>query len=128
MEELLHIDCRKEENEEKLQEYLLSMPQVKKAFEKEFRKYEIFEIPLDILERYLHQLSIRKGYQVINIQPFYGNNHDEFIFYTSSAKRTKDNMWIGSSYGLDLYETIAKLIVLINKDIKYPRKEGLNYE
>ena len=128
-DKLLQVDCRKEEGKKRLEEYLLSIPQIEKAFEKEFRMYEIYDIPIEILERYLHQVSIRKGYQTINIQPFYGKRNDEFVFYTCSAKRISDNVWIGDAYGVTLYEVVAKLIILINRDMKYPRsKVGFKYE
>lgn len=126
LENLLHVNCKKGEGEKRLQEYLLSIPQIKKAY----RFYDEGEGQISewILEKYLHQISIRKGYQVMNIQPFYGKNHDEFVFYTSSTKRISDNIWIGSSYGLSLYEAIEKLIVLINKDIRFPKDKKVSFE
>lgn len=123
-EKLLNVDCRKEKGWDKIQEYLLSVSQIRKAFERVCTD-DMSEIPIDILEKYVHQVSVRKGYQIINIQPFYGKKHDELVFYTSSVKRVEDSVWIGNAYGVTLYETIAKLIVLMNKDMKYPRsKEG----
>lgn len=122
-EDILNIDCRKESGNRKLQKILLKIPQIEKAYNKQCEEGE--EIPIEILEKMLHQLSIRKKYIVMNIQPFYGKEHNEFIFYTSSAKRIKDNVWIGNAYGITIYETIAKLIILIYADIKNPKKSSI---
>lgn len=122
LEKLLNVDFRKEGEKGKILDYLSNIPQIEKAY----GLYDGSEGDISewILEKYLHKISIRKGYQVINIQPFYGKGHKEFVFYTSSAKRISDNVWIGNAYGLSLYEVISKLIILINKDIKYPRDSG----
>lgn len=135
-DKLLNVDCRTEKGMDRIKNYLLGIVQIEKAFKKYLEEYgyedgsEYTEdIPLEILEKYLHQLSIRKKYQVINIQPYYGKDHDEFVFYTSSAKRVTDHVWIGNAYGKTVYETVAKLIVLIRKDMEFPRSsEGYKYE
>lgn len=125
-DEILHIDCRTEEGFQKLQKFLLKVPPIKKKYEKisvdEKTLWRNIGVPIDVLEKTLHMLNIKKGYQIMNIQPFYGKKHDEFVFYTASAKRVggfvEDHVWVGNVYGRDLYETVAKLIIMIYADMK----------
>lgn len=125
-EDILNIDCRKEEGFYEIQKFLLKIPQLNKKYEKllsgEKELWKENGIPVDVLERMLHMLCIKKGYQVMNIQPFYGKKHDEFVFYTSSAKRIEDHTWIGNVYGVSLYESVAKLIIMIYADIRNPKQ------
>lgn len=129
-DDILHIDCRTEEGYHKLQKYLLKIPQLKKSYEKqqsgEKELWNLSGIPEEVLERLLHMFCIKKGYQVMNIQPFYGKGHDEFVFYTASAKRIDGHVWIGNVYGKSLYETLAKLIIMIYADIRNPKQESVS--
>lgn len=126
--DILSIDCRKEEGFYSLQKYVRKIPPLKKKYEglesSEKTSWNMNGVPIDVLEKVLHQYCIRKGYQVMNIQPFYGKNHDEFVFYTSSAKRKKGNVWIGNVYGISLYEIVVKLIIMIYADTKNPKEEN----
>lgn len=128
-EDILSIDCREEEGFYQLQNFLLKIPQLKKKYEgldkidKEL--WKVSGVPSEILEKMLHMLCIKKGYQVMNIQPFYGKKHDEFVFYTSSAKRIEDHVWVGNVYAKSLYESCAKLIIMIYADTKKPKQKSV---
>lgn len=117
---------------DEIQDYIRNLSQIRNKYnkldEEEKEEWDYSGVPIEILEKYLHQVSIRKGYQVINLMPFYGKEHDEFVFYTSSIKRTKDNIWIGNAYGITLYEAIIKTIIVINKDMKFPRNSEGSYK
>lgn len=127
--DILNMDCRKEKGYRTIQRALFKIPQIQKAYDKlckEEQEEWDFRIPQEILERMLHQLSIRKKYIVMNIQPFYGKNHDEFVFYTSSVKRITDHVWVGSVYGVTLYEVVCKLVIMIYSDTKNPKKQSIS--
>lgn len=82
-------------------------------------------VPIDILEKVLHGLNIRYGYAVQDIKPYYGKDHDEFVFFMSSIIKSDTREWIGNAYGKTLNETMSKIIIKIYADIKQRRENNV---
>lgn len=119
---VLNLKPEVPEQNKKLQSVLRSIKPIKRELEKQ--GITKGDVPIDILEKTLHGLCIRYKYIVMNIQPYYGKDCDEFIFYTSSIKRLSDHGWVGNAYGITMYETIAKLVIRVFWDIKYYKEEN----
>lgn len=120
-EQILDLDCTKEENREKLARFLCKVKPLKKKMDKE--EIEEGEIqPVELLEEVYHGICIRYGYFNQGIRVYYENQ--KFVFYNVAVLRTEEkvNTWIGTVYGKTLWETVAKMIVKVYDDIMKERK------
>lgn len=114
-EDILNIDCRKEENKKLLNKVLLSIKQVKKRCIGN-------EIPLEVLEDVTHGFCIHYGYITQGISTYYeGTEKKRFCFYSCSILN-KERSFLGCVYGITLWELEAKLLVKIYSEIKKEHK------
>lgn len=107
-EEILRINCETEHGRQELNNYLLKIPVIKKKMD---GSEDL--VPFNLIEKCIHLISVKYNFMVMNIQPFYGKEHDKFIWYTSSAKNTKTHAWLGTCYGVTIIEVMAKMLIML---------------
>lgn len=114
-EDILNLDCRKEENKTKVNCFLYKVKPIQKRMEKLGRRRA--EVPLEVLEEVMQGLCLRYGYRLQHIIPVF--DVDRFIYYTSSITKRRDTvLWIGNAYGCTMWEVVAKIIIKIYADIR----------
>ena len=116
IEDVLNLDCTKEENMKQINRFLWKVKPVEKLLEKNnYTKTE--QAPIELLEQALHGIMIRYGYRTQNIDTYI--EEGRFVFYMSSViKKSDSSEWIGNIYGKTLWEVVAKTIIKIYADIK----------
>ncbi len=108
-EEILNLDFRKEESQEVIQKALRKIKPLSKFSDEE-------QIPLEAIEKLCHVLTnkyeITPQWMTISYhQPILG-------VYSIGVKTTTDHKWIGTVYGMCLYEVFAKLGIKMYSEIK----------
>jgi hypothetical protein len=125
-EELLNLDCTKEENIKKLNRFLYKIKPLEKVATKHgYNTEQNKMLGMEVLEEVLHGLCLHYGYMHQGICVYYEHETDEsgknknkrFVFYRTSVI-TPDRQWAGEVYGKTLWEIMAKIIVKIYVDIK----------
>ena len=107
-EEILNIDCRKKGGREKVESFLMKIKPLKK------RVKGGEEITHEVLETVLHGISVKYGYSVKQIAPYYEDGKNFVFFKGDVMKREADiNIWKGTVYGVTMWELIAKTIIKI---------------
>lgn len=119
-EDVLNLDCTKEENMKQINRFLWKIKPVEKLLEKNnYTKTE--RAPIELLEQALQGIMIRYGYRMQNIDTYI--EEGRFVFYMSSIIKKRDSSeWIGNVYGKTLWEVVAKTIIKIYADIKKEKK------
>lgn len=119
-EDVLNLDCTKEENMKQINRFLWKIKPVEKLLEKNnYTKTE--RAPIELLEQALQGIMIRYGYSMQNIDTYI--EEGRFVFYMSSIIKKRDSSeWIGNVYGKTLWEVVAKTIIKIYADIKKEKK------
>lgn len=109
-EDILSLDCRKEENKRIIQKALRKL--------KPFKRYEDDDddIPQEKVEKFMEVLQRKYEVQIQYIMPAVVPN--EIMWWTLSIKRTDNHSWLGSVYGHDMYETLCKAIIKMVSEIK----------
>lgn len=110
VEEILAIDCRSEENKEKLQKALQKI--------KPFAQYaeEGKKVPLEKIEKLIDKMC-RKYYLVTQYMMF-ARIKDNVSWYNLSCKKDDTGEWLGTVYGATLYETFAKVAILLYSAVR----------
>lgn len=118
-EEILNIDCRKEEGRKKINSFLWRIKPVTKL---KLPKGCILSI--EDIEKVLHGISIHYGYVIKQIAPYYENG-EQFIFFKGEVmrKRNETNEWCGTVYGKTMWELLAKALIKIYSEIKKEKAE-----
>lgn len=109
-DEILNLDYRKEETKEIIQKVLRKI----KPLSKYSDEYE--SIPLEAIEK-----LIRVLYQKYEITPQWMTMslHESAVsVYSIGVKTTTDHRWLGTVYGMCLYEVFAKLAIKMYSEIK----------
>lgn len=103
-EEILNLDCRKEENKETIQKVLRKI--------KPLAKYEDEVVPQEAIERCAKVLLLKYAVRIqwINITP--ADNVEEMV-YKVSIINDDDYKWMGNVYGVTFYEAIAKTVIKV---------------
>lgn len=109
-EQILLLDCRKEGNKEKLN----------KCLQKVIKQNKEGTIPIEVLEKTIHDLCLEHHYRLQQIWIHIDNEDKRFMFYTLGVVREEGNerKWLGDITAVTLWETIAKAIIKIYADIK----------
>lgn len=125
-EDILNLDCTKQENIKTLNNFLWKVKPVAKMLEKQnYTKTEI--APLEILEKAMQGICIRYDYRTQSFLPYYEqlNETRKFVFYSCCCIKVREKHdWIGTVYGKTLWELVAKIIVKLYADIKADAKKG----
>lgn len=109
-EEILNLDYRKEETKEIIQKVLRKIKPLSKFSD------EYDEIPLEAIEK-----LIRVLFQKYEITPQWMTMslHETAVnVYSIGVKTTTDHKWLGTVYGMCLYEVFAKLAIKMYSEIK----------
>lgn len=113
-EEILNIDCRKEEGRKKINSFLWKIKPVTKL-----KIPKGCMLAVEDIEKVLHGISIHYGYVIKQIAPYYENG-EQFIFFKGEVmrKRNETNEWCGTVYGKTMWELLAKALIKIYSEIK----------
>lgn len=116
-EDILNIDCRKEEGKHKVNSFLWKIKPITKL---NIPKGCIIEV--EDLEKVLHGICDRYGYEPQWYQPYRENG--KFKFWMTGMLKTGNGTreWIGNVYGVTLWEITAKCIIKIYGEILKERK------
>lgn len=117
-EDILNLDCRKQENKEILEKYLMKVKPVKRLYEKEG------ELTTELLEKAMHGIITHYDFSIATqgIRPYYEDG--KFIYYVVDMLRgKKERTWWGCVYGVTMWEIIAKIIIKMYGEILKERKE-----
>lgn len=109
-EQILRLDYREEESKEIIQKVLRKIKPLSKYSD------EYGDIPLEAIEK-----LIRVLYQKYEITPQWMSmslNEPIVNIYSIGIKTTTDHKWLGTVYGMCLYETFAKLAIKMYSEIK----------
>lgn len=107
-EEILNLDCRKKENEIKIQKVLRKIKPLSRYSNEDV-------IPLEALEKLLMVFNRKYNVYLQWITVMYD---EKTPIYKGSIKTTDNHVWLGSAYGVTIYELFAKLCIKIYSDIK----------
>lgn len=108
-EQILNLDYRKEENREIIQKVLRKIKPLSKYSDE-------IDIPIEAIEKLIRVLT-----QKYEIMPQWMNmSYFEPILgiYSISVKTTTNHEWLGTVYGMCLYEVFAKLAIKMYSDVK----------
>ena len=124
--EILLIDCRKEDGEQKINKILWKIKPIKqKMIKLGYQKDDI--VPIVQLEKFLQFVRIKYGYRTQWINTYYETdktiNKTKFVFYTHGLVDEKDK-WITNVEGRTLWELFAKTAIVFYDRIKKSEKEG----
>lgn len=125
-EDILNLDCTKENNLEQINKFLWKVKPVARILEKNhYTKTE--QAPLELLEQALHGIMLRYGYRTQGINTYYEEGEDKeskFVFYTASLLKIRGTReWVGNVYGKTMWETVAKIIIKVYADLKKEKAE-----
>lgn len=111
IEEILNLDCKKEENKMKVNKLLWKVKPVKRILEQ--NNYTVTQYaPIELLEYCLHGICERYNYELQQIWTYKENN--KFSFYHVGIIHVIEiRDWIGNVYGVTMWEIMAKSIIKI---------------
>ena len=107
-EQILNLDYRKEESQEIIQKVLTKI--------KPLSKYSDEFVPLEVIEKLIRVLC--QKYE-ITPQWMTMSYHEPILgLYSIGVKTTTDHKWLGTVYGMCLYEVFAKLAIKMYSEVK----------
>lgn len=107
-EQILNLDYRKEESQEIIQKVLTKI--------KPLSKYSDEFVPLEAIEKLIRVLC--QKYE-ITPQWMTMSYHEPILgLYSIGVKTTTDHKWLGTVYGMCLYEVFAKLAIKMYSEVK----------
>ena len=108
-DEILNLDYRKEENQEIIQKVLRKI--------KPLSKYSVEEqVPLEAIEKTVKVLTNK--YEITPQWMMMYYREETLGIYSISVKTTTDHKWLGTVYGMCLYEAFAKLAIKMYSEVK----------
>lgn len=113
-EEILNLDCRKEEHEVFLYKFLKKIPYVKSEMDLQKTR---------VLEEIIYDMCVWEGYRLQSIETIYST---ESFRYVAGIKDINGNRWVGNTYGITLWELLAKGIIKIYADMREKEKNEKN--
>lgn len=108
-EEILNLDFRKEESQEVIQKVLRKIKPLSKFSNKE-------QIPLEAIEKLCRVLTNK--YEITPQQMTISYHQPTVGIYSIGVKMTTNNKWLGTVYGMCLYEVFAKLGIKMYSEVK----------
>lgn len=110
IEKVLNINCKSKEGKETLQRYLKKL--------KPFREFDENEdIPLEKIEKLIYKLTrkyeIEPQYMFINCV-----DASKTSLYSLGIRTPKGN-WLGTVYGITIYETLAKAALKMFFEVRH---------
>jgi hypothetical protein len=108
-ENILMLDYREEESKEIIQKVLRKIKPLSKYSEEE-------QIPLEAIEKLIRVLS--QKYEIMPQWMSMSLHETAVNVYSIGIKTTTDHRWLGTVYGICLYEIFAKLAIKMYSEIK----------
>jgi hypothetical protein len=110
--EILSLDIREPDNEEKIQRVLRKI--------KPFSKYQDKKVPISKIEKFIKTICEKYN---IGVQAIYLDciNGDNVIIYHSSIINTETYQWIGNVFGITLYDVASKTSIKLYSEVKSGR-------
>lgn len=108
-EQILNLDYRKEESQEIIQKVLRKIKPLS-------RYSDETNIPIEAIEKLVHVLV--KKYEIMPQWMSMSYFESILSIYSISIKTTTDDKWLGTVYGMCLYEVFAKLAIKMYSEIK----------
>ena len=108
-EQILNLDYRKEENKEIIQKVLKKIKPLSKYSDE-------IDVPIEAIEKLVRVLvqkyEITPQWMTMSyFEPILG-------LYSIGVKTTTDHKWLGTVYGMCLYEVFAKLAIKMYSEVK----------
>lgn len=108
-EQILNLDYRKKENKEIIQKVLRKIKPLSKYSDE-------IDVPIEAIEKLVRVLvqkyEITPQWMTMSyFEPILG-------LYSIGVKTTTDNKWLGTVYGMCLYEVFAKLAIKMYSEVK----------
>lgn len=117
-DDILNLDCSKEENKAKINKFLMKI----KPVQKKNGNMKADIVPLETLEHVLHGIMLKYGYRAQGINTYY--EAERFVFYSVNLlKKRETSIWIGVVYGKTMWEVVAKMIIKVYADCKREKQE-----
>lgn len=107
-DEILNLDYRKEESKEIIQKVLRKI--------KPLSKYSDEMVPLEAVEKVVHILTNK--YEITPQWMMMTYNEPILGIYSIGVKTTIDHKWLGTVYGMCLYEVFAKLAIKMYAEVR----------
>lgn len=107
-EEILNLDYRKEESQKIIQKVLRKI--------KPLSKYSDEFVPLEAIEKLIRVLC--QKYEIIPQWVAISYFEPTLGIYSISVKTTTKHEWLGTVYGMCLYEVFAKFAIKIYSEVK----------
>lgn len=107
-EQILNLDYRKEESQEIIQKVLTKI--------KPLSKYSDEFVPLEAIEKLIRVLC--QKYEITPQWMTMSYNEPILGIYYIGVKTTTDHKWLGTVYGMCLYEVFAKLAIKMYSEVK----------
>ena len=123
MDKILLFKTDNEENRYKIEKELLMIKPLKKKLQRLGLEVapEIFEdVPIEVLEKFLHELQRRYGYKMQWITPVYVDGG--FLHYTTSIL-DEQSKYIDSVTDVTMWGLLSKSIIVIWEQIKGERNK-----
>lgn len=108
-QEILKLDCRKEEDKGVLKKALCNIKPLMK-----YAEYD--EVPLEKIEKLIDVLTRKYEIKIGRIDMV--AIQDEVTWYQVVVMRTDNLEHVGNCYGLTIYETLAKVAIKMYSDVK----------
>lgn len=122
VQEMLLIDCRKQEGKEKINKILWKIKPIKqKMIKLGYVKDDI--VPLEQLEKFLQFVRIQYGYRTQWINSYFETDKmkkphkTKFVFYTHGLVDVEGG-WITNIEGKTIWELFAKTAIVFYDEIK----------
>ena len=108
-EQILNLDYRKEETKEIIQKVLRKIKPLSKHSDE-------YDIPLEAIEKVVRILS--QKYEIAPQWMTISLHESAVNIYSIGVKTTTDHRWLGTVYGMCLYEVFAKLAIKMYSEVK----------
>lgn len=107
-EQILGLDFRKEENKEIIQKVLKQI--------KPLSKFSDGDVPLEAIEKIIKVMTNK--YEITPQWMTISYSEDVLGNYSIGIKTTTKHEWLGTVYGMCLYEVFAKLAIKMYSEVK----------
>ena len=108
-EQILNLDYRKEESQEIIQKVLRKIKPLSKYSDES-------NIPIEAIEKLIRVLV--QKYEITPQWMSMSYFDNSFGIYSIGIKTTTDHKWLGTVYGMCLYEMFAKLAIKMYSEVK----------
>lgn len=118
-EDILNLDCTKEENRAMLTKFLWKIKPISRL-----KIPKGCEPSIEDLEKVMHGIMVKYEYRLQGISMYF--EEGKFIFYKADMIKhcEKERQWCGTVYGKTLWEVVAKTIIKIYGEVMKERKEN----